>query len=416
MNIFEQIESEVRSYCRAFPTIFSKASGAIVTDENGKEYIDFFCGAGALNYGHNNKEIKSELVNYLMEDGILHSLDLMTVAKAKFLTAFQNVILEPRKLNYKIQFPGPTGTNSVEAAIKIARKVTGRTKIATFTNAFHGMTLGSLSLTGNEGKRKGAGVELTGSYFIPYDGYHGQEINTAKMFRKYLEDRGSGYDIPAAVILETVQAEGGVRIARKEWLQEIEQICREFNIVLIVDEIQVGCGRTGTFFSFEEAGISPDVICLSKSLSGIGLPFSLTLIKPELDKWSPGEHNGTFRGHNLAFVTATAALQNWISDDFQKGVFARGEIIKEKLTKLTEKYPNDISVRGRGLIWGIEFKNSELGDLVSKESFANGVIIETSGIKDQVVKFLPPLNIDEVQLDKGLTVVANAIEKVLNEK
>lgn len=416
MKIFEQLESEVRSYCRAFPTVFSKANGAIVTDENGKEYIDFFCGAGAINYGHNNKEIKAELVNYLMEDGILHSLDLMTVAKAKFLSAFKNIILEPRKLNYKIQFPGPTGTNSVEAAIKIARKVTGRTKVATFTNAFHGMTLGSLSLTGNEGKRKGAGVELTGSYFIPYDGYHGQEVNTAKMFRKYLEDRGSGYDIPAAVILETVQAEGGVRVARKEWLQEIEQICREFNIVFIVDEIQVGCGRTGTFFSFEEAGISPDVICLSKSLSGIGLPFSLTLIKPELDKWSPGEHNGTFRGHNLAFVTATAALSNWVTDDFQKGVFARGEIVKKSLEDLIEKFPYDISLRGRGLIWGVEFKNSELGDLVSKECFANGLIIETSGIKDQVVKFLPPLNIDEQTLEKGLTIVSRAIEKVLNER
>lgn len=415
MKIFEELESEVRSYCRAFPTVFAKSNGAIITDEQGKEYIDFFCGAGALNYGHNNKEIKSELVNYLMEDGILHSLDLMTVAKAKFLTAFSNIILNPRNMNYKIQFPGPTGTNSVEAAIKIARKVTGRTKVATFTNAFHGMTLGSLSLTGNEGKRKGAGVELTGSYFIPYDGYHGEEVNTAKMFRKYLEDRGSGYDIPAAVILETVQAEGGVRVARIEWLKEIESICREFNIVFIVDEIQVGCGRTGTFFSFEEAGISPDVICMSKSLSGIGLPFSLTLIKPELDKWNPGEHNGTFRGHNLAFVTATAALNNWVNDDLQKGVFERGALIKEKMSELIEKFPYDLSLRGRGLIWGVEFKNAELGDLVSKLCFENGLIIETSGIKDQVVKFLPPLNIDIAHLNRGLDIVSNAIEKVLNE-
>ncbi|EQC46754.1 diaminobutyrate--2-oxoglutarate transaminase [Bacteriovorax sp. BSW11_IV] len=415
MKIFEELESEVRSYCRAFPTVFAKSNGAIITDESGKEYIDFFCGAGALNYGHNNKEIKSELVSYLMEDGILHSLDLMTVAKAKFLTAFSNIILNPRKMNYKIQFPGPTGTNSVEAAIKIARKVTGRTKVATFTNAFHGMTLGSLSLTGNEGKRKGAGVELTGSYFIPYDGYHGEEVNTAKMFRKYLEDRGSGYDIPAAVILETVQAEGGVRVARTEWLKEIESICREYNIVFIVDEIQVGCGRTGTFFSFEEAGISPDVICMSKSLSGIGLPFSLTLIKPELDKWNPGEHNGTFRGHNLAFVTATAALNNWVNDDLQKGVFERGALIKEKMSELIEKFPYDLSLRGRGLIWGVEFKNTELGDLVSKLCFENGLIIETSGINDQVVKFLPPLNIDIALLNSGLDIVSNAIEKVLNE-
>ncbi|NEP21145.1 diaminobutyrate--2-oxoglutarate transaminase [Moorena sp. SIO3I6] len=416
MNIFEEIESEVRSYCRAFPTVFKKAKGATLINEDGTEYLDFFCGAGALNYGHNNYHIKEQLISYLIEDGIIHSLDLMTSAKADLLHAFNEIIFKPRNMNYKVQFPGPTGTNSIEAAIKIARKVTGRTTIATFTNAFHGMTLGSLSLTGNARKRRGAGLELVGSYFIPYDGYHGPQVNTAKMFRQYLEDRGSGYDIPAAVILETIQAEGGIRIASYEWLREIESICRDYDIILIVDDIQVGCGRTGTFFSFEHSGISPDVICLSKSLSGIGLPFSITLIKPDLDKWTPGEHNGTFRGHNLAFVTAAAALNYyWVNDEFIQGIQKREEIVKKTLTKLLESFDTKLAVRGRGLIWGIECFNQKLSKIISRECFRQGLIIETAGINDQVLKVLPPLTIGIEELEKGLATVVSTIEKFINE-
>ena len=416
MNIFEELESEVRSYCRAFPTVFKKAKGATLINEDGTEYIDFFCGAGALNYGHNNYHIKEQLISYLIEDGIIHSLDLMTSAKAHFLYALNEIILKPRNMKYKVQFPAPTGTNSVEAAIKIARKVTGRTTIATFTNAFHGVTLGSLSLTGNARKRRGAGIDLVGSYFIPYDGYHGHQVNTAKMFRQYLEDHGSGYDIPAAVILETIQAEGGIRIASYEWLQEIESICRDYDIILIVDDIQVGCGRTGTFFSFEHSGISPDVICLSKSLSGIGLPFSITLIKPDLDKWNPGEHNGTFRGHNLAFVTAAATLDYyWVNDEFIQGIQKRAEIVKKTLDKLLEGFDTELAVRGRGLIWGIEFFNQKLSKIISRECFRQGLIIETAGINDHVLKVLPPLTIDIEELEKGLGTIVSTIEKFINE-
>ncbi|MBW7454300.1 diaminobutyrate--2-oxoglutarate transaminase, partial [Paenibacillus sepulcri] len=260
------MESEVRSYCRSFEKVFHKAKNAKLWDIEGREYIDFFAGAGALNYGHNNPAIRTRLVDYLLEDGVTHSLDMATKAKEMFLKRFTLSILKPRGLDYKIMFPGPTGTNSVESAMKIARKVTGRRNIVCFTNAFHGMSLGSLAATGNAFKRKGAGVDLPNTNFMPYDGYFGEGINTVDMMEKYLDDPGSGFDLPAAIILETVQGEGGLNAASPAWLKRVQELCLKRDILLIVDDVQMGCGRTGTFFSFEEAGINPDIVCLSKSI------------------------------------------------------------------------------------------------------------------------------------------------------
>jgi len=311
MDIFTHLESEVRSYSRSWPTVFEKASGSWLRSESGKDYLDFFAGAGALNYGHNNPILKSALVDYIMSDGITHGLDMNTVAKRRLLETFEQLVLKPRGLDYKVQFPGPTGTNSVEAALKLARKVTGRESVINFTNAFHGMTLGALSVTGNSMKRAGAGVPLVHATPMPFDNYFNGVTEDFQWFSRVLDDAGSGLNRPAAVIVETVQGEGGVNIARPEWLRALADLCQERDILLIVDDVQMGCGRTGPFFSFEVAGITPDIVTLSKSIGGYGLPLALTLFKRELDVWGPGEHNGTFRGNNPAFVTATAALEHY---------------------------------------------------------------------------------------------------------
>ena len=263
-----------------------------------------------MNYGHNNPLLLRPLVEYLLSGAIVHSLDMKTPAKRRFLETFNDLILAPRALDYKVMFPGPTGTNCVEAALKLARKVTGRQHVIGFTNAFHGMTLGSLAVTGNSMKRRGAGVPLTNTSSMPYDGFFDGQTPDFLWLRHALEDSGSGLDKPAAVIVETVQGEGGLR--RPGLLAARPCGARpQHDILLIVDDVQAGCGRTGTFFSFEDAAITPDIVCLSKSISGFGLPLSLTLFKPELDIWKPGEHNGTFRGHNPAFVTGTAALEHF---------------------------------------------------------------------------------------------------------
>lgn len=412
MNTFEQYESEVRSYCRNFPAVFSSAKGPWMVDTSGQRYLDFFSGAGVLNYGHNPEPIKQALLRYLTGDGITHTLDMHSEAKQRFIQRFQEVILKPRGMSYKYQFPGPTGTNAVEAAMKLARKVTGRQQIVHFTNAFHGMTLGALSVTGNGFKRAGAGVPLNHTTSIPFEGFLGRDLDTLTYFETLLADGGSGFELPAAVILETVQAEGGVNVASNKWLQRLRQITADHGILLIVDDIQVGCGRTGSFFSFDEAGIVPDIITLSKSLSGYGLPLALVLIKPEYDLWEPGEHNGTFRGHCPSFVTATAALDFWVDDTLEKQVLSKGQHTQKRLRAMIENFDIDAIVRGRGLIIGVEFKNSALADKVSKACFERGVIVETAGIDDQVLKLLPSLTISRVDLDFGLDVIEESMALV----
>lgn len=413
MNTFEQYESEVRGYCRNFPAVFSSAKGAWMTDTTGQRHLDFFCGAGVLNYGHNPDKIKQALINYLSADGITHSLDMYTEAKQRFIERFNDVILAPRGLNYKFQFPGPTGTNAVEAALKLARKVTGREQVVGFTNAFHGMTLGALAVTGNGFKRAGAGVPLGHSASVPFDGYLGADTDTLDYFEALLKDSGSGMDMPAAVIVETVQAEGGVNVASNAWLQRLRRITAEHGIVLIVDDIQVGCGRTGTFFSFEAAGIVPDIVTLSKSLSGYGLPLALVLMKPELDQWAPGEHNGTFRGHNPAFVTATAALHHWQTDLLTRSVTQKAERVQQRLNAMVQRLTPNAQVRGRGLIWGVEFTDPTLAARVSAACFERGLIIETAGIDDQVLKLLPSLTISDDELQHGLDVIEASLAAVL---
>jgi len=412
MEIFEQLESEVRSYCRSFPTVFSRAQGHLLWDEDGREYIDFFAGAGALNYGHNHPDLKARLLDYIADDRITHSLDMATEAKREFLETFQRLILEPRNMSYKLMFPGPTGTNAVEAALKLARTVTGRTNVLAFTNAFHGMTLGSLAVTGNAGKREGAGVALGDVTRMPFHGYMGSDLDTIDLLEQHLADTSSGIDPPAALILETVQAEGGVNVASVPWLRRLGSLLARHDILLIVDDIQVGCGRTGSFFSFEAAGLEPDVICLSKSLSGYGLPFAATLLKPHLDQWEPGKHNGTFRGHNLAFVTAAATVETFWSDPQLSGdVRRRGQIVRERLSAIAEEHGG--VVRGRGLIQGVEFPDTELARAVSREAFEAGVVVETAGRQDEVLKILPPLTIPDDALEQGLEVVADCVERAL---
>ncbi|HLR42916.1 MAG TPA: diaminobutyrate--2-oxoglutarate transaminase [Pseudogracilibacillus sp.] len=415
MNTFEELESEVRSYSRSFPTVFSKAKGYKLWDTDGKEYIDFFAGAGTLNYGHNNDQMKELLIDYISSDAITHSLDMATEARGNFLQKFNEIILEPRNLDYKVMFPGPTGTNAVESALKLARKATGRTNIMSFTNAFHGMTIGALSITGNQSKRQGAGIPLTNAVSMPFDKYD-ENTDSLSLIESFLANTSSGVDLPAAIIVETVQGEGGINAASDEWLRGIEKIARKFEILLIVDDIQAGCGRTGTFFSFEKAGIKPDIVCLSKSIGGYGLPMAITLFNEELDIWSPGEHNGTFRGNNLAFIAAAEALNFWKDDAFSKQIEKNATLLKELATDIVERYPEiKGTARGRGLMQGVACEVDGLAEKICEKSFEQGLLMETSGPKDEVFKFLPPLMIDEAGIREGFTIIENSIQQILDK-
>ncbi|MEQ5835207.1 diaminobutyrate--2-oxoglutarate transaminase [Marinobacter sp. NFXS9] len=416
MELFKTTESEVRVYSRAFPVIFNRAKNAHLYTEDGKAYLDFLAGAGSLNYGHNNDILKKALLEYIENDGVSQGLDMFTTAKHDFMEAYKQYILEPRGLDYKMQFTGPTGTNCVEAALKLARKVKGRDTIISFTNGFHGVSLGAVAATGNKHHRGGAGVPLGGVNFMPYDGYLGDDVDTIAVMDKMLSDGSSGIELPAAVIVEAVQGEGGLNAASAEWLQKLEKLCRKHDILLIIDDIQAGNGRTGEFFSFEFAGIKPDIVTVSKSLSAYGLPMALVLFKRELDVWTSGEHNGTFRGNNMAFATAKAALETyWKDNSFADEVKKKAGILNAGLKAIADEFKGEFKLKGRGMMQGIACRDGDLAGKISARAFKKDLIIETAGPDDEVVKCLMPLTISEEDLQKGLSLLKESVEEIMKE-
>jgi diaminobutyrate-2-oxoglutarate transaminase len=406
MMVIERSESNVRSYSRGFPAVFSTAKGSLLYDEAGNAYVDLLAGAGSVNYGHNDTRIKDAVIEYLKNDGVVQGLDLATTAKVAFLRDFERIVLAPRGMDYRVQFTGPTGTNAVEAALKLARKATRRTIVASFTNGFHGVSLGALAATGNDFKRAAAGVSLNDVVRLPFDGYIDGDFDSIAYARKLFADPSSGYAKPAAFIVETVQGEGGLNVASAEWLRGLQALATELGALFIVDDIQAGCGRTGTFFSFERFGIQPDLICLSKSISGNGLPMSIVLIKPKYDVWTPGEHNGTFRGNNLAFVAARTALSYWQDRHFLTQLDENIRVMDAGLETVLKKHPQLLVRRkGRGLFQGIEFVRPEDAMRVRAAMFDRAVVMEMSGPRGEVLKLMPPLTIPAILLERSIKLI-----------
>jgi diaminobutyrate-2-oxoglutarate transaminase len=409
MEVVERLESEVRAYCRAFPTVFVSAKDARLFDEEGRTYIDFFAGAGVLNFGHNNERMKQALLEYIHSDGITHSLDMCTQAKCRFLERFEEVILRPRQMDYRLQFTGPTGSNAVEAALKLARKVTGRREVVAFTDGFHGMTLGALACTGNSLHRAAAGVPLAHVIRVPFDGYLGT-ADTLEPLRRQLEDPSSGVTPPAAFIVETIQAEGGVNIARPEWLRKVQDLARAHDSLLIVDDIQVACGRTGSYFSFDDLDLDPDIVCLAKGIGGYGTPMAMLLIKPKHDAWAPGEHTGTFRGQDLSFVAGAEALTYFEDDLFCHEVRRKGRHTHQRLKAISDNHADlQIQVRSKGMIHGFDVGDGQLASRITKACFERGLVIAPCGPGGRVVKVIAPLVINDEDLDRGLSILDEAV-------
>lgn len=413
VDVFAQSESAVRYYCRKLPNLLTSARGARLQDVDGRTFIDFMSACGALNYGHNHPRLKQAAIDHLSSDGIVAGLDFHTVAKLDFIEAFQDGILKPRKLTYKLQFPGPTGANCIEAAIKLARKFTGRMPIAAFSNAFHGMSAGALSLTGSKAARQASSPLLGGVVRLPFDGYHGAGVVDLERFEAMVEDPSGGIDPVAAIIVEVIQGEGGLSVASNEWLRALRRITQRMGALLIVDEIQTGCGRSGTFFAFERSGIVPDVVCLAKSISGIGLPMSLLLLKPEYDVWSPGEHNGTFRGNALAFATAKAAVGLWRSGDMEVAT-PNSRMLSEWCRRVARRFGGRLRPKGRGMMQGLEFADRVKAEVAASAALRRGVLVECCGPHDEVLKIMAPLNVEPALFREGLELLEQAIDEVLH--
>ena len=411
--VFERHESRVRSYCRRFPVVFERAAGHLLWDTTGRSYIDLLCGAGALNYGHNPPAIVARVTEYLEAGGLVQSLDLHTRAKAEFLTRFNADILSPRGLgNYVVQFPGPAGTLAVEAALKLARKVTGRSTVVAFRGGFHGASLGALAVTSSPLLRGAAGTALAGATILPFP--TGRDA-VADLERALLPS--GSLRPPAAIILETVQGEGGLRVVPHEWLTELRRLADAVGALVIVDDIQAGCGRTGQFFSFEHVpGLAPDLVCLSKSLSGMGLPMAALLIRRDRDVWEPGEHNGTFRGQGLAFVAATAAAELWTDQRFVTHATGLASEISGFVEGLAAGLPNAVAVPvGRGAMSGLRFADPALTGEMRDALFRAGVLLETSG-DGHVLKLLPPLTMSLAEWAKAADRLTEVVVEVVGQR
>lgn len=411
MDILDDLESEVRYYCRRWPAVFAHAQGSYLCDEHGTRYLDFFTGAGSLNYGHNPPLLIEAIIAYLRDNGVLNSLDMTTTAKRQFMLAFKSIILEPRTLNYRMQFVGPTGTDAVEAALRLARKVTGRARVVSVSGGYHGMTLRSEQVSSPPGSRHlQRRSDVT---FVPHEMDASLPDLAFDALQEAFSDAGAEV---AALIIETVQGEGGVRVSSDQYLRFAQKMCRSHNALLIVDDIQAGCGRTGTFFSFESSGIKPDIVCMSKSLSGAGLPLSMLLINPAMDQWEPGEHTGTFRGNNLAFVAGRTALEHWWSDggptgrtDTLSAAFLSG------LTEIAESCDWLGSPRGKGFMLGLPCSDAPTADLALTAAFNHGLLVETCG-RGEIVKLMPPLTVTEAELAQALDILRLALAEVSGKR
>lgn len=420
MSIFEQRESAIRAYCRVYPVVFDKALNARQTDENGREYIDFFAGAGVLNFGHNNQRMTEAVIAYIQSNGVTHSLDMHTTAKRQYMEHFTRTILEPRNMPHKMQFMGPTGTNAVEAAMKLARRVTGRQDIVAFSHGFHGMTLGALSATANQYFRNAAGVPLNHVKHFPFGcetlcpGCElGCGMQSIEQLRAIYADSSSGLAPPAAFLLETIQAEGGVKVADKDWLQALAKLTKEVGALLIVDDIQVGVGRTGSFFSFDDLDLDPDIICLAKGIGGLGTPMAMNLVKPEYDdKWSPGEHTGTFRGQDISFVAGDQALTYFDDDKLMQTVKAHGVMMSNSLQPLVDRHPL-VNLTGKGMILGLDVGNGERAKEIVSQCFESGLMIASCGTGGRVLKLIPPLTIPKADLEEGLQILIKVADNVM---
>lgn len=409
ITTFEKNESEIRAYCRAVPTVFKSSKNAVMIDENDKEFIDFFAGAGVLNFGHNNPKMKEAIVDFIQRDGVIHSLDMYTDVKREFIDSFVETILKPRGWeDRKLQFTGPTGTNAVEAALKLARKVTGRTEVVAFNRGFHGMTLGALACTANNAFRSSSGVPLTNVIRDTFNDMEALENLRQKMF-----DLGSGMLPPAAFIVEPVQAEGGVRPATKEWLQGVQKLANDTGALFILDSIQCGSGRCGSYFSFDDLDVDPDIIILAKGLGGVGTPIGMLVNKPEFDKaWGPGQHTGTFRGQGLSFVAGKVGLDYFKDEEFNNETKRKGDIIRKVLDEINSKYSQAIEIRQKGMMLAIEFDSAATVKEITGKCYENGLIIGACST-GEIIKFIPPLTIEDDKLNEGLNRFVASVEAVL---
>ena len=424
-------ESNARSYPRRIPIALKRAKGIYVEDTEGRVFIDCLAAAGTLALGHNHRVVVEAIERSLRSELPMQTLDLLTEVKDEFTTELFSLLPPSFARHARIQFCGPTGTDAVEAALKLVKTATGRGNMLAFHGAYHGMSHGALSLMGNLGPKRAYNGQFTSVQFLPYAhdyrcpfGLGGEAGERAGLnyIRNVLEDPESGVLPPGGMILEPVQGEGGVIPASASWLRGIRELCTSAKIPLIVDEIQSGLGRTGKHFAFEHAGITPDVLVLSKAIGG-GLPLSVVVYHESLDSWGPGAHAGTFRGNQLAMATGIATLRFVRNEGLAEQASRMGQRLAGQLEDIKQRFPCLGDIRGRGLMLGVELvdpggtpdvqghppAHRELAGALQLACLRRGLILEVGGRHGSTLRFLPPLIISAGEIDKVAAIVGDAV-------
>jgi diaminobutyrate-2-oxoglutarate transaminase len=412
-------ESNARSYPRNLPIAIARGLGSYVEDLDGNVFIDFLMNAGTLALGHSHPEVVEAVQRQLPL--LVAALDFPTEPKDEFTSLQLQLLPEPMRDRMRIQFCGPTGANAVDAALKLCKTATGRADIVSFHGGFHGSSHSALALTGLVAQKRPIGNAMAGVHFFPYpSGHHsalgGDPETIGERCLEYLErtlrDPLGGIPLPAAVILEMVQGEGGAEPAPTVFVQGVREVTRDLGVPLIVDEVQTGWGRTGTWWAFEHHGIEPDVVVASKAIGGIGLPVAIVLYDEELDRWSPGAHTGTFRGNQLAFVAGVTAARIIERDGILENVREQGAYARAALEELQREHELVVDVRGLGLMLGLEVEDGTSARRIQRAALNRGLIVELGGRHDAVVRILPPLNVTRRTLDQALEILGAAIAEV----
>ena len=438
-------ESAARTYARSLPIVPVRARGLTIEGADGRRYLDCLSGAGTLALGHNHPVVLEAIRKVLDSGAPLHVLDLATPVKDAFTTELFRTLPPGLADHARVQFCGPAGTDAVEAAFKLVRAATGRTGMLAFAGAYHGMTAGSLGASGHATDVRVARLPFPQDYRCPFGmgGDRGAEL-AARWTESVLDDTKSGVPLPAGMILEPVQGEGGVIPAPDAWMRRMRRITESRSIPLIADEIQTGVGRTGTFWAVEHSGVTPDVMVLSKAIGG-SLPLAVVVYRDDLDVWEPGAHAGTFRGNQLAMAAGTATMSYVREHGLAERAATLGARMLSQLRQLAAEFPIIGDVRGRGLMIGVELVDPDaergadsadgdrysdpevfpapvdggpcpaapdLAAAVQRECLRRGLIVELGGRRASVVRLLPPLTITDEQATAVLDRLADAVAAV----
>ncbi|WP_407315347.1 diaminobutyrate--2-oxoglutarate transaminase family protein [Pseudomonas sp. nanlin1] len=439
LSHFDRYDSNAKTYARVFNRMLQKGSLSQLWDVSGRAYLDCFACAGALPLGHNPPFVMERVAAFLTSGHLLQALDIPTVSRHEFLKRLVNLFAPSMRDNLKVQFCGPSGSDAVEAALKLCKIATGRNSVIAFHGAYHGMTLGSLSLMGNLKPKQALGGFSAETHFMPFPqanrcpfGLGGEAGIDANLhyLNHVLSDPESGIRKPAMLIVEGIQGEGGCNPAPARWLQGLREITRAHDIPLVLDEIQTGLGRTGDMFAFEHAGIEPDVVLMSKAIGG-GFPLSVMAYHKRYDQWAAGAHAGTFRGNQIAMVAGAATIDYLLEHDVLQAVRDKGRFLLERLREVLGRHPCVGEIRGRGLMVGIEIVDparsspcakalpaldGALAQSVKVRCFDKGLLIENGGRDGAVLRLLPALTITLEQLASAVDLIQLALDEVLAER